>query len=75
MGQIASSERRETLLSVLEKVSHAPIQGFGDVEHVSAEHFIAEGLLPYLTQYLPGQDAQEPVMVHKCPFCHEVFCE
>jgi hypothetical protein len=75
MGKIASSQRREMLLSVLEKVSNAPIPGFGDVKHESAEHFIAEGLIPYLTRFLPEQDVQETVTVHKCPFCNEVFCE
>jgi hypothetical protein len=75
IGRLDSSPRRETLYSVLEKVSKAPLPGFGDVKHESATHFVAEGMIPYLSQFIPGQDVQEPVTVHVCPFCKEAFCE
>ena len=75
VSKINESQNAKMLYSVLEKVSQAPIEGFGDSTHVDLSDFIARGLLPLLESYIPAQDEQIPVVVHKCPFCKEIFIE
>lgn len=70
---IERSEKAPVLLSVLEKVSNAPIPGFGDVDHSNAAHFVAEGVLPMIANLVVPQEEEKQTVVCRCPYCHEVF--
>lgn len=56
-------------VDVLSKLSHAPIVGFGDVEHTDAYDFVENGVLPLLADIRKTEVDENNI---KCPACNTV---
>lgn len=73
LDMIARSPDKDMLVQVIDKVSKAPLPGFGDTDYPDIRSFLTEGALPLVESLLPedSEALSELGAVVKCPYCEQ----
>lgn len=72
LDTINRSPEKDTLVGVIDKLSKAPLPGFGDTNYPDIRSFLTNGVFPMVGKILPTDKEQVMGALVTCPYCSQV---